>query len=360
MASHRVPDRKGTRPQAQLRRLILAADAREPLPPTRELGERLGLAHTTVFRLLQRLAGTGDLWQHPVNGRYYPAAARAHLDRPKPVACLTRRLELASALYREILEGISLGCGEGRRTMLLWHDELLVNHPDPHSPPVFAAVEPQRAILADFLERHGEAAGGFVLDHVWADDALRAHAGRLQPAVVLFRECALPGFGNVRADFHAGALKALAHLLGRGFDTIVPVRPFSGDPAVEQFLAALDTAVDELGDRARLAAPVAAGTERQRSALIAGLKQSRGRSALLCPEDNVAVLLQQAAVQAQLACPGHVGIFSAMGTQVARDAGITALHFDFRELGRRAVQALGESPAGRHSLAPRLQLAATT
>src|SRR5690606_38137361 len=145
-----------------------------------------------------------EVWQHPTSGRYYPTAARALLDRPQPVACLIRRLELASEQYREILEGVSLGCGALHRTMLLWHDELLVSHPEPHEPPDFAPVGQQRAILSDFLHRHGENAGSFLFDHIWTDDALRTHAGRLNPGVVLFRSCAIPGFSNIRADFRSG------------------------------------------------------------------------------------------------------------------------------------------------------------
>lgn len=109
--------------------------------------------------------------------------------------------------------------------MPLWHDELLVNHSEPHDPPVFAPVAQQRTILETVLDRHGASAGGFVLDHVWDDAALRLHAYRLQPAVVLDRSCALPGFGNIRADFRSGALKALTHLLERrGRDPMGSVR----------------------------------------------------------------------------------------------------------------------------------------
>ena len=201
-----------------IRRALAAAPTDQPLPTTREFGKRFGVANTTVFRVLQRLTKDGEIWQHPTSGRYYPATARALLDRPKPVACLIRRLELGSEQYRELLEGISQGCGALHRTMLLWHDELLVNHAEPHEAPMFAPVAQQRAILANFLDRHGGAAGGFVLDHVWDDEALRSHADRLKPAVMLYRSCALEGFGNVRADFRCGALKALTHLLGRGFE----------------------------------------------------------------------------------------------------------------------------------------------
>src|SRR6185503_21137978 len=103
-----------------------------------------------------------------------------------------------------------------------------------------------------FLDRHGDAAGGFLLDHLWGDEALRLQSERLKPAVVLFRTCALEGFSNVSVDFHAGALKALAHLLGRGFEHVIFVEPCAGDPAVIEFSGALAKAAAELECAGRL------------------------------------------------------------------------------------------------------------
>lgn len=343
----------------RLRLLVKDAPVDQPLPTTRELGERFGTANTTVFRVLRAMAAGEEIWQHPTNGRYYPPGARALLDRPKPVACLFRRLELASELYRELLEGISAGTGERRRTMLLWHDERLVNHPDPHEPPIFASTLQQRAILSEFLDRHGGAAGGFVLDHVWSDEALRAHASRLQPAVVLFRSCPLEGIGNVAVDFLAGALKALAHLLGRGFEHIVYVEPFANDPAVTEFGTALTRAAVELGCDGRLSSQ-AAGTPDERIALIDRLRRSPRRNALLCPEDNVAALLVEAARKASLRCPEQLGVLSVMGTDFAAKAGLSCLRYNFRELGRLAVEALSGGQTARHVLAPQFVSGGTT
>jgi hypothetical protein len=325
----------------RLRRLIAAAPADGPLPTTRELGERFGVANTTVFRLLRDLAARGEIWQHPVNGRYFPASARARLDRPKPLACLLRRLELGSELYREFLEGVSAGCGAAHRTMLLWHDELLVNHPDPAEPPLFASIARQDAILADFIARHADTAGGFILDHLWGGRALAAHAAALRPAVVLFRGTAIPGFGNVRADLRAGAFKALGHLLGRGFEQIVPLRPFAGDPAVDEFESALAVAAQELDCRARLAPTAAATTDAERAALAQRLRRSPRRTALLCPEDNVARLVLGVLRDAGIALPRDVGLLSVMGTAVAAQAGLSCLRYDFRAMGRTAVELLG-------------------
>jgi DNA-binding LacI/PurR family transcriptional regulator len=343
----------------RLRRLVGGLPADRPLPTTRELGTRFGLANTTVFRVLREMAGAGEIWQHPTNGRYFPPGARALLDRPKPVACLIRRLELGSELYRELLEGVSAGCGEGQRTMLLWHDELLVNHPDPQRPPRFASAAQQRAILEEFLDRHGDAAGGFLLDHVWSDDALRTHAERLQPAVMLFRTCDVPGVSNIAVDLRAGALKALAHLLGRGFDHIIFVEPFGGDPAVVEFGHAIGKAAAELGCANRLSTTVAT-TPRERSALIDRLARSTRRNALLCPEDNVALLLTAALREAGLRVPDKTGVLSVMGTDFAAKAGLSCLRYDFRALGRMAVEALGRSQLIRYVFSPEFLNGTTT
>jgi DNA-binding transcriptional regulator YhcF (GntR family) len=341
-------------------RVVAEAPTDRPLPTTRELGRRHRVAGATAYRLLQRFAREGRIWQHPVSGRFFPASARLLFDRPKPVACLLRRLELASEQYRELLEGISHGCGSLHRSMLLWHDELLVNHPDTHESPVFASVAQQRIILKDFLDRHGGPAGGFVLDHVWSDEALRTFRARLKPAVMLYRTCGLEDFGGVRADFRAGALKALAHLLGRGFERIIPVEPFTGDPAVGEFFTALGQAVDETCCRERLAEGVAAGTDSGRAALLDRVRGASRRTALVCPEDNVAALLVAGARAAGLACPQQVGVLSVMGSDVAVDARISCLRYDFRAMGRLAVDVLGSNPPARRAIEPQLLPGTTT
>jgi hypothetical protein len=345
---------------ARLRRLVATAATHQPLPTTRDLGQQFGVANTTVYRVLRSLTRDGEVWQHPVNGRYFPTGARLLLDRPKPVACLIRRLELGSELYREMLEGISAGCGAGRRTMLLWHDELLVNHPDPHEPPAFATVAQQRAILADFFARHGGSAGGFILDHVWSDAALQAHAGALQPAVVLFRGCSGASLGNIRADFRAGAFTALGHLLGRGYEQIIPASPFAGDPAVDEFAACLRTVAAELDCQSRVRAPARASTQAERAALVQRVRGAARRTAVLCPEDNVAMLLLSALRDAGVSCPRQAGLLSVMGTDFATRAGLSCLRYDFRRLGRAAVEALATSPTGRSAIEPVLSSGDTT
>ena len=343
----------------QVHQIVVNAPSDAPLPTTRELGEKFGVANTTVFRVLQKLVAEEIVWQHP-NGRYYPATSRALLHRPKPVACLMRRLELCSELYRELLEGISAGCGANRRTMLLWHDELLVNHADVSEEPSFATTAQQRAILTDFLDRHGDTAGGFVFDHVWQDIVLGEQAARIASGVVLFRACSVEAFGNIRADFRAGALMALTHLLARGYEQIIPVEPFSGDPAVSEFFSALALAVEELGCRRCVAPIVRVGSEVQRNRLLTRLRETKGRTALLFPEDNIATVMLKMAKTAGLNCPKKIGMMSAMGTDFATKAGLSCLHYDLRALGRLAVEALGSAQPVRCVLPPQFSRGTTT
>ncbi len=330
-----------------------------PLPTTRELAKRFKLSAATAFRLLQELAREDLFWQH-TSGRFYRAAARPLLDRPKPAACLIRRLELCSALYRELLEGISAGCGEARRAMLLWHDDVLVNHADPERPPAFAGEDAQRLLLDSFLERHGGDAGGYLLDHLWSDAVLKRAGDRLAPGVLLFRK-APPSLrlSNVRADFDAAATQALAHLLGRGFTRIIPVEPFSGDPAVEEFFTAMENAASTLACRDRLGARVRASTPAEADALIRALPLGT-RTALLVPEDHVAVRLHPLLKAAGRVCPDNVGLLAVMGTGVSAQAGLSRLSFDFRAMGRAAVSLLTEPKPRSVAFGATLQHGGTT
>lgn len=331
----------------------------QPLPTTRDLAEEFDMSAATAFRLLQSLAREGLFWQH-TSGRFYRMAARPILDRPRPVACLIRRLELCSALYREMLEGISVGSGEAHRAMLLWHDDVLVNHADPARPPVFAKEGAQRLLLDGFMERHGGDAGGYLLDHMWSDAVLKQAAGKVAPGVLLFRRApeGVP-VSNVRADFDSAAMQALAHLLGRGFGKIVPVEPFAGDPSVAEFFTALETAAKTMACSDRVAPRVRASTPEEAAALVKGLSK-KSRVALLVPEDHVAVRLHALLKESGRSCPDNVGLLAVMGTAVSEQAGLSRLCFDFREMGRRAVALLGETGVRTETFPAMLRVGVST
>ena len=82
--------------------------------------------------------------------------------------------------------------------------------------------------------------------------------------------------------------------------------------------------------------------------------------ALLCPEDNVALLLTTAAREAGLRIPERAGILSVMGTDFAARAGLSCLRYDFRALGRKAVEALTRSEQVRELLPPQFVSGSTT
>ena len=327
-----------------------------PLPSSRALGLEFGCAKTTVFRTLMSLVAEGILWQHPSSGRFYPIAAQASLERPKPVACLIRRLELCSALYREFLEGISTGCGKERRTMLLWHDELLVNHPDLNSPPTFASIAVQKAILMDFLNHHLESSGGYILDHIWDDESLRQASRKLYPAVLLYRRAPADlNIGNVYADFTTAAMQAITHLLDKGFNKIIPVLPFGGDPAVAEFLTQLEHNSDLLGCRDKLTPRLPADI-----GVISKSLRLNTRAALIVPEDHTAVRLCAELRAEGWNLPSEAGVLSVMGTSVSDNTGISRIRFDFREMGAKALALLHQGSPQRVSMPGILEPGNTT
>lgn len=90
------------------------------------------------------------------------------------------------------------------------------------------------------------------------------------------------------------------------------------------------------------------------------LRRTSRRTALLCPEDNVAGLLRDALRENGIACPAQVGVLSVMGTDFATRAGLSCLRYDFRKLGRAAVDALTSAEPSRTSFEPVLWSGETT
>src|SRR5690606_29426523 len=123
---------------------------------------------------------------------------------------------------------------------------------------------------------------------------------------------------------------------------IVPVEPFPGDPAVAEFLESLGDAARELGCADCLAPVASASTPARRAALINRLRETKTKTVVICPEDHVAIRLLDAACAGGLSCPGHIGILSVMGTHLASEAGLSCVRYDFRAIGRAALQALDD------------------
>src|SRR5690606_23023671 len=120
--------------------------AEAPLPTTRQLAGEHGLSNASAHRVLRKLTERGVLWRHE-NGRYYPAAARAVLDRPRPLVCLLRQLQTWAFAYQGVMAGVSAACGRSNRSMMLTHNEFLVRHEDTAWPPVFGSPQEQEAAL---------------------------------------------------------------------------------------------------------------------------------------------------------------------------------------------------------------------
>jgi DNA-binding LacI/PurR family transcriptional regulator len=116
----------------------------------------------------------------------------------------------------------------------------------------------------------------------------------------------------------------------------------------------------ELDCKARFSTPAFASSGAERAALVQRLKRANRRTALLCAEDNVALLLITGVREAGLSCPSQVGILSVMGTDFAARAGLSCLRYDFRKLGKTAVNALNAPAPVRHSIEPTLSVGQST
>lgn len=328
---------------AARRKTISASGA---LPPTRELAATYGVNHTSVFRQLRRLEEAGLLWQ-AASGRFYFREARFLVEKPKPVACLFRRIEAWSFLYQELMEGIAEECERRHLASLLWHENTLVRHLDPGRPPRFSPPGRQRESLDRFVERYGGEIGGVILDHIWGDSAVRSLAGALRrPAVVLCRP-GPEGFPAVLPDFQAGAALALAHLEAAGYGRVHVVNPFPGDPSIDYALRCFQAAVESGGGRPRVGPVLSGGTPVERRRIVQRLRRQGVRTALVFPEDNNAALFLREGRAAGLDCPRSVGLVSIQGTRAAGIAGLTHTRTSYAALGRRAVElSLGLDPDG--------------
>lgn len=330
------PGRKSGAWTEQLEKLVgtlghASEPSTTPLPTTRELAAEYGVANSTVFRQLARYESEGRLWRSP-GGRFYDPRVQVQLDKPKPIACLFRRIENWSFLYQELMEGISAACEEQGRATLLWHDENLVRHTEIDSPPKFATAATQTRSLESFLDRYADAIDGLILDHGWSDKALAILPATLRQKSVLLCRPAPAGIHGVFPDMPGQAAAGLTRLLAAGCQEIHAVVPFAGDPAVDFALSAIHRAAASASYP--LAADLAAGTTAERSRLLQKVRKSRRRVGLLSPEDNIAALLH-----AEQARPGEFEILSLQGTRMP--SVVARLRTDYAALGRKAVVAAG-------------------
>lgn len=328
---------------------VRGKEMEQPLPTTRTLGGQFSVSNSTAFRMLEIAEREGLLWRKP-NGRFYPIRARALVERPKPLACLFRRLENWSAMYRDVMEGVCGACGESGIAVMLWPDATLVNHDNPAFPPQIANLRQQRAALDLFVRRYGDLVGGIVWDHDWDDRVIASVAAKI-PSIMACRQTELPLVGQVGIDYCAAAIEVVGYLLARGYETIQLVEPFPGEPAIDQILKAFRDAFKRLS--LKDGAPLIAHSPSQRALLIAGLNTTERRTALIFPEDNIAVELASELRKAGVPIK-RVGIVSAQGSKLAIENGLTRMECDYRQIGRDCIALLQQDGVQKKLLPTRL------
>jgi hypothetical protein len=334
-------------------------NVQEPLPTTRELGERYHISNASACRLLKRLDEEEVVWRRP-NGRYYVAESRRIFERPKPYACLLRKLQNWSRSYQGIMSGFSEAFGRSRAAMLFVHNETLVRHADTANPPVHATAPAQREALEEFFRDHDEPFGGILLDDVWLDDVLEEFAPRLGNAVIVCRPTRLPGLASVSADFDSSAVLAIGHLYARGYEEIWLAVPFTNAAPVDLMSRAAVGAAAMLGKRIDEKNIHSVATPADREKFIARVADAKKRIGIFCLEDNVSLLLRSALTTAGIMTPEQVGLVSGMGTDIVIDRAITSLQIDYRQIGLTAGEILA-SGTPRHVTVPtRLVLGETT
>lgn len=328
-----------------------AAGVTEPLAPLRELALIYGVNHTTIFRQLQTAEKEGVLWKAS-NGRYYLSEARFAVEKPRPVACLFRKIENWSLLYQEFMEGIAERCEAIGIGSLLWHDDALVRHADFRHPPVFADVPHQIQSLRRFIAQNENAVGGAILDHLWTDEAVATLPDEWRKNTVRMGRPSPGGIPSVAPDYAGAAHLALTHLFASGYQAIQPVQPFPGDADIEHSLDSFLAAASKAGAGAFLHPPKSAADPKARASLIRLLGRATARTALVFPEDNTARIFQEEATE--LAIPGKIGIITLQGTRGAAAADLTHVRTNYRALGRAAVEAALNLPARESVEAPHL------
>ena len=340
------------------RAAVTSSAALSPLPTTRALGEKFSTSHGTAFRILCRMEKAGQVWRHP-NGRFYPALARRVLGLPKPLAVLLRRMTAWSSLGREVMEGFTEECGARERSILLVHNKTLVQQETPGSSITVAPPKKQREMLEDFLLLHGKAVSGVLLEETWSDRALSGTFPAGLPAAVFYRSTNADGLGQVAADFSAGALLALGHLLACRYDRILLLNPIPAyEPATAFLRCAREVYADLVGQPFPQTDEIVLYPPEERESLLRSLSATKGRWGLICPEDNVCLSFSEE-MRARGLVPGvRHGLLTVMGTRAA--APLTAVRYDFTRMGREAARMLCEGATERTLIAPELVAGETT
>jgi len=349
----RKPTSNSIEAEKQLRALVAAFGRgdNKSLPTVRELGACFDISYASVARILQRLALEGVVWQHH-SGRYFPASSRRRLAEGMSIVFIGRQMQRWSALYREILEGVSEVCTARGCPLVFLSCEKLVAHEDPGAAPTFLASGAQHKEMQRLLESVPRPSAGVLLDHLWEESVLTASRMTGRSFTVLVRPSdALPGYGG-QVDFKVGIEMFLETVREAAFDEIHVAVPFAGDLAIDRLLQELEDALETSIWKGRHYR-VSCETLELRLEYLARLRASPRRACIVSVEDNISSILHAELHEAGIKCPKRVGMFSMQGTGGVGDA-ITRLRYDYRKLGRTSAAGLLDGTMGKGPLKPSL------
>lgn len=327
----------------------------EPLPTTRQLGDRFALSHVTIARVLRGMVDSGILWQAQ-SGRFYRAEAKEKLHRPRPVGCLVRSLSEWTAWYEGIMTGVGQGCESESRSILVHPVPDFVQQSGADQPSRFLSELRQKEVLKRFLDQDERKTERLLLDDCLSDSVITLEKKRLKLARLLLRPSPVKEIEAAYPDYQQGSCLGISHLLDRGYEHIIFVQPYPNYQTVRLFESEFTKAFQNIGTGNATYEVFQSNGALAFPDLIKKITVTTNkRTALFCPEDNCAVLLQSLLSKAGIAVPGSVGVLGAMGTKILNDSHISRLKVDFVILGQRAVTGfipLNGGPCVEFSLEP--------
>lgn len=198
------------------------------------------------------------------------------------------------------------------------------------------------------------------------DAALNAIEG-IEPGTpfVVFHPGGLSAPHRIVTDEITGARLATEHLLSFGHETVHHV---SGPAGWLGTTARLRGWSDALAARGRVAYPPVLGNWTTESGYAAGrvLAEDPGVTAVFAANDQMALGVMKAMVDAGRRIPGDVSVvgFDGLPESPYFRPGLDTVHFDFAEVGRRAVRYIldlisGIDPPAAQSVEPRLMVRAS-
>ncbi len=321
----RKPTKFAREARASLEQMLASLPEGVPLPTLARLGETFALHPSSVLRILRDLVQEGAGWQSP-SGKFFAPSSREHRLRGLPICFVGRELWHWSRLYQEILEGVSEVAAANGSPLAVLTARSLVRQISPEEMPRFATARKQGDELAALLAAAPKHSAGFILDHLWAPEVIRAVAWPGGARIQLLRR----GGGataTVRVDLAKGARMVASHARMLGAGRVLLVDPFRGDPVIDESflllqnkLAPFDLQIQKFED-------------------LRGMAFPRRTSVVVCPEDNVAGIL--------------AGQFGSKGPRLMGTQGTGVLHapharlrYDYKRLGRAAASFIlnGEEP----------------